>query len=152
MLRAPTTRQIYGCLTGSTKSVIFFQVWIVFIFQYSVLIGHFFLSFLSIVLIILIIEIALYPWCFLALRNRFFADQSGIMPYLPIYGYISAGNSVFTLFRAFMFAYAGIQAALVRMVSMVSINSLVVSCFRLSIHNCSNVCSRLQWSFSIPLQ
>ena len=34
--------------------------------------------------------------------------------YLEVYGFISAGNSLFTLLRAFTFAYAGIMAALVR--------------------------------------
>lgn len=31
--------------------------------------------------------------------------------YLMVYGIIAAANSVFTLFRAFMFAYGGIKAA-----------------------------------------
>lgn len=38
-------------------------------------------------------------------------DESNVSYYLMVYGVFAGVNSVFTLFRAFLFAYGGIHAA-----------------------------------------
>jgi len=38
-------------------------------------------------------------------------DESNVSYYLTVYAVFAGVNSVFTLFRAFLFAYGGIQAA-----------------------------------------
>ena len=48
-----------------------------------------------------------------AVSNTSANSTAGVSFYLSVYGYISIGNSAFTLMRAFTFAYAGIMAALV---------------------------------------
>jgi ATP-binding cassette subfamily C (CFTR/MRP) protein 10 len=41
----------------------------------------------------------------------YFTDESNVSYYLTVYAVFAGLNSVFTLFRAFLFAYGGIHAA-----------------------------------------
>lgn len=45
-----------------------------------------------------------------SMRNVTEAEDN-VMFYLTVYGCLAAGNSIFTLFRAFLYAYGGIRAA-----------------------------------------